>query len=255
MEQALKTGCEIAEALEKAHRQGIVHRDLKPGNVMLTKSGAKLLDFGLARITELAGQNVSPAEPSQTLTGVVMGTAPYMSPEQVRGAPLIGATAAYGLALALRNDASDAGLAAAIAHLARQRPTAINLRWALEEAGLPYEVRLLAQEEKSSPEYRALQPFEQVPVLILPCLVRYRDPTPTEGASVYPACQNILLAARALGYGGVITGFHGFVEKELRELIFKLHEKNSNSTLKDEIIFNLKQTIKKVNEDQIKIEE
>jgi nitroreductase len=61
--------------------------------------------------------------------------------------------------------------------------------------------------------------FAEVPVLILACLVRYREPTPTEGASVYPACQNLLLAARALGYGGVITGFHGFVEPQLRELL------------------------------------
>jgi nitroreductase len=61
--------------------------------------------------------------------------------------------------------------------------------------------------------------FADVPVLVLACLVRYREPTPTEGASVYPACQNLLLAARALGYGGVITGFHGFVEPQLRELL------------------------------------
>ena len=61
--------------------------------------------------------------------------------------------------------------------------------------------------------------FERVPVLILPCLVRYRPPTPFEGASVYPACQNILLAARALGYGGVVTGWHFGVEAELRELL------------------------------------
>jgi nitroreductase len=61
--------------------------------------------------------------------------------------------------------------------------------------------------------------FEQVPVLILPCLVRYRDPTPTEGASIYPACQNLLLAARALGYGGVFTGWHFSVESELRQLL------------------------------------
>ena len=61
--------------------------------------------------------------------------------------------------------------------------------------------------------------FASVPVLVLAVLVRYREPTPTEGASVYPACQNLLLAARGLGYGGVITGFHGFVEKELRELL------------------------------------
>jgi nitroreductase len=61
--------------------------------------------------------------------------------------------------------------------------------------------------------------FELAPVLILPCLVRYREPTPSEGASVYPACQNLLLAARALGYGGVLTGFHGMCEPELRALL------------------------------------
>jgi nitroreductase len=61
--------------------------------------------------------------------------------------------------------------------------------------------------------------FESSPVLILPCLVRYREPTPTEGASVYPACQNLLLAARALGYGGVLTGWHGTCEPELRTLL------------------------------------
>lgn len=61
--------------------------------------------------------------------------------------------------------------------------------------------------------------FDSVPVLVLACLERYRAPTPTEGASVYPACQNILLAARALGYGGVLTGFQSYVEKELRELL------------------------------------
>ena len=49
---------------------------------------------------------------------------------------------------------------------------------------------------------RYVDEFERVPVLILPCLVRYRDPNPMEGASIYPACQNLLLAARALGYGG-----------------------------------------------------
>ena len=61
--------------------------------------------------------------------------------------------------------------------------------------------------------------FERVPVLILPCLVRYREPTPMEGASVYPACQNLLLAARALGYGGVFTGFNAAVDEELRALL------------------------------------
>jgi nitroreductase len=61
--------------------------------------------------------------------------------------------------------------------------------------------------------------FEETPVVVLPCLVRYRDPTPTEGASIYPACQNLLLAARALGYGGVMTTWHQLVEDELRPLL------------------------------------
>jgi nitroreductase len=61
--------------------------------------------------------------------------------------------------------------------------------------------------------------FATVPVLVLPCLVRYRDPNPMEGASIYPACQNLLLAARALGYGGVFTGMHFHVEAELRKLL------------------------------------
>jgi len=61
--------------------------------------------------------------------------------------------------------------------------------------------------------------FEHIPVIVLPCLARYRDPTPTEGASIYPACQNVLLAARALGYGGVLTGWHAMVEPELRTLL------------------------------------
>jgi len=66
---------------------------------------------------------------------------------------------------------------------------------------------------------RFVDEFERVPVLILPCLVRYRAPTPTEGASVYPACQNLLLAARALGFGGVFTAWNAVVDAELRELL------------------------------------
>jgi nitroreductase len=61
--------------------------------------------------------------------------------------------------------------------------------------------------------------LDTVPVLILPCMVRYREPFPAEGASIYPACQNLLLAARALGYGGVMTIWNVFAESELRTLL------------------------------------
>jgi nitroreductase len=80
--------------------------------------------------------------------------------------------------------------------------------------------------DASSPKARAaaamqhyVDHVERVPVIVLVCLVRYRDPSPYEGASVYPACQNLLLAARALGYGGVLTGWHHPVEAQLRELL------------------------------------
>lgn len=61
--------------------------------------------------------------------------------------------------------------------------------------------------------------FHRAPCLILPCLVRYRAQTPAEGASIYPAVQNLLLAARGLGYGGVITGFHSRVDARLKTLL------------------------------------
>lgn len=66
---------------------------------------------------------------------------------------------------------------------------------------------------------RFVDRFEETPVVVLGCLVRYMAPDPTEGASIYPACQNLLLAARGLGYGGVLTLWHLAVEDELREVL------------------------------------
>ena len=89
VEQALKGAREILEALTAAHALGIVHRDLKPANIMLTKSGFKLLDFGLARPRvppPMAGTTPGDREDSLTARGTVLGTVPYMAPEQVRGA-------------------------------------------------------------------------------------------------------------------------------------------------------------------------
>jgi serine/threonine protein kinase/Tol biopolymer transport system component len=120
LDQVLKVGVEIADALNKAHRAGIVHRDLKPGNVMLTRSGAKLMDFGLAK-TAAAMQGalpasdrpITPSSPTVNLTalaasptslsekGAVLGTFQYMAPEVLQGQEADARSDIFGLGCVL----------------------------------------------------------------------------------------------------------------------------------------------------------
>jgi eukaryotic-like serine/threonine-protein kinase len=109
IEQVLRYGIEISDALDKAHRQGIVHRDLKPGNVMLTKSGLKLVDFGLAKVALPAPGSVvsslsvipTQAEMGLTAQGTILGTFHYMAPEQLEGEEADGRTDIFALGLLL----------------------------------------------------------------------------------------------------------------------------------------------------------
>jgi len=105
LEQVLKFGAQIADALDKAHRSGVVHRDLKPGNIMLTAVGAKLLDFGLAKPAAplVSGATLTAAVPSTPVTqeGTIVGTFQYMSPEQVEGKELDGRSDIFSLGAVL----------------------------------------------------------------------------------------------------------------------------------------------------------
>jgi eukaryotic-like serine/threonine-protein kinase len=106
LDQVLKFGAQIADGLDKAHRSGVVHRDLKPGNIMLTSTGAKLLDFGLAK-------SAAPLTTGATLTtaamqttpvtqeGTIVGTFQYMSPEQIEGKDLDGRSDIFSLGAVL----------------------------------------------------------------------------------------------------------------------------------------------------------
>ena len=101
LEQVLRYGTQIADALDRAHRSGIIHRDLKPGNIMITKSGAKLLDFGLAKSAAIFDANSATQHKALTQEGMILGTFQYMAPEQLEGEDADARTDIFGLGAVL----------------------------------------------------------------------------------------------------------------------------------------------------------
>jgi Tol biopolymer transport system component len=126
-ELVLRYAAQVADALAAAHGGGIVHRDLKPSNIMLTRAGVKLLDFGVARLTTrqtaLVADRAQPAETTLTDRGTLVGTLPYMAPEQLEGRDVDARTDIFALGAVMYEMAtgrrafdgrSDASLIAAI---------------------------------------------------------------------------------------------------------------------------------------------
>ncbi|HYT32814.1 MAG TPA: protein kinase, partial [Thermoanaerobaculia bacterium] len=136
LERTLRHGIEIADALDCAHRQGIVHRDLKPGNVMLTKSGVKLLDFGLAKAIAPSSALPLTSLPTQaspvTQEGTILGTFQYMAPEQLEGKDVDGRTDIFAFGATLyematgRKAFSGATQASLISAILRDDPQPIS---------------------------------------------------------------------------------------------------------------------------------
>ena len=136
LDQTLRHGVEIADALDKAHRQGIVHRDLKPGNVMLTKSGVKLLDFGLAKamapMTPAGNLTALPTQQPLTQEGTILGTFQYMAPEQLEGKEADARTDIFALGCVLyematgRNAFSGKSQASLVSAIMKEDPVPIS---------------------------------------------------------------------------------------------------------------------------------
>ncbi len=158
LQDLLKIGVQIADALAKAHRLGITHRDLKPANIMLTKSGAKLMDFGLAKpstvgavVTSSSSEAMtatlqSPATPISTI-GMVVGTIQYMSPEQIEGKEADARSDVFALGAVLYEMAtgrrafdgkSQLSVVSAILH---QEPPPITAAQTVSSSSLDYVIR------------------------------------------------------------------------------------------------------------------
>jgi serine/threonine protein kinase len=155
LDQTLRLGAQMAEALDAAHRQGVVHRDLKPGNVMLAKSGVKLLDFGLAKLRPDAeatpGEStLTRAREEEPLTGegVVMGTVPYMAPEQLEGKAADARTDTFALGAMLHEMATGQrafdgeSRASLIAAILKHDPPAVSSLQPLAPPGFDRAVKM-----------------------------------------------------------------------------------------------------------------
>ncbi|MCG6921469.1 MAG: protein kinase [Acidobacteria bacterium] len=233
LDQLLKIGAEVAGALDRAHRAGIAHRDLKPGNVMLTKSGAKLLDFGLAKSglaepertessapTE-AAPGVAPqdtsapteAKPPLTEAGAVLGTFQYMAPEQLEGEEADARADIWALGCLLYEMATGSppfagkSQASLISSIMRDVPVPVGERQPLTPSSLEHVIARCLEKDREDRWQSAHDVAEE-----LTWIQRAggRDATPSVEAGKTPrrpGTSRMALAAAAAAVAGAVLGY------------------------------------------------
>ncbi|MCA1580879.1 MAG: serine/threonine-protein kinase [Acidobacteria bacterium] len=213
LDLTLRCAVEIADALDLAHRQGIVHRDLKPGNVMLTSSGVKLLDFGLAKVfSPTTGQESVTGLPTQanlTAEGTILGTLQYMAPEQLEGKEADARTDIFALGAVLyematgRKPFSGASQASLIGAILHTEPPPLS---GVQPMSPPALERVVKRCLAKAPERR----WQSARDLVLELEdVRERTEAPAAGAS--PARRRLPEAAGWVAAAVLLTGLLGSI--------------------------------------------
>ena len=167
LKESLTTAAQIADALSEAHSRGIIHRDIKPANIMITSRGqAKVMDFGLARVIAAAVESEAATQSLLTTPGTIMGTMPYMSPEQVRGEVLDGRSDIFSFGVVLyemlsgRQPFASQSAAATISAILNEEPPTL-LRYAPD---LPEALQRIARKCLEKDRERRYQTMRDVAI-------------------------------------------------------------------------------------------